>query len=532
MNEGGPLDERLGRLRDAVEAARSIGLEEEAATARAVARRVGRRAGFGGEVYVMALAGGTGVGKSSLLNALAGREVSRAGAVRPTTDGPVAWVATSRRKEVDPLLEWLKVDQVVPHKGKELADVAILDLPDVDSVRAEHRATVDGLLPRIDAITWIIDPEKYDDARVHAYWRTLAPHADRLRFVLNKADRLTDADRRAVADDLRTRLIADGIPRPQIDIVSATTGEGIERLKEGLADAGHAKVIITAKLETDRARAAERLARAVGIDVEAGYTPLLADEERDARERQTVVGALTLLDPNGVGRQVRSAVLYRARVGGGSLLSRVVALLATLTGQRRRQADPAVYLRDWRSRGALGRVLNPLRNALVAAASGVPAQSRGRVLEALGAPTAEKDVARILDKTAAATEAELEVPRSFIWPVVGVLQLVIGAVFIFAVAWIVVLFVAGGSVPVGAFDAPLLGPIPIPLALLVGSIVVSAFFGWLLGLHAGWIGRRIASRVRARTETAVRDAVVDTAFAGLSRVEEARRTIAAAAARH
>ena len=61
-SEGGPLDERLARLRAAVDAAVSIGLEEEAAAARSVARRVARRAGFGGEVYVMALAGGTGVG--------------------------------------------------------------------------------------------------------------------------------------------------------------------------------------------------------------------------------------------------------------------------------------------------------------------------------------------------------------------------------------------------------------------------------------------------------------------------------------
>ncbi|MEO6578764.1 MAG: GTPase, partial [Candidatus Limnocylindria bacterium] len=100
MSEGGPLDERVGRLREAVEAARTIGLEDEAADARAVARRVGRRAGFGGSVYVMALAGGTGVGKSSILNALAGEVVSEVRAIRPTTDRPLAWVAESERAEV------------------------------------------------------------------------------------------------------------------------------------------------------------------------------------------------------------------------------------------------------------------------------------------------------------------------------------------------------------------------------------------------------------------------------------------------
>jgi 50S ribosome-binding GTPase len=153
VNEGGPLEERLARLREAVEAARSIGLEQEAASARAVARRVGRRAGFGGEVYVMALAGGTGVGKSSILNALAGTTVSPVRAIRPTTDLPVAWAAGRRRDDVAPLLDWLKVNRVVPHDGKRLADTVLLDLPDVDSVKADHRATVDVLLPRIDAVT-------------------------------------------------------------------------------------------------------------------------------------------------------------------------------------------------------------------------------------------------------------------------------------------------------------------------------------------------------------------------------------------
>jgi GTP-binding protein EngB required for normal cell division len=471
------------------------------------------------------------VGKSSVLNALAGREVSAVGAKRPTTDRPVAWVAAARRSEVDPLLEWLKVDRVVAHKGDVLADVAILDLPDVDSVRVAHRTTVDALLPRIDAVTWIVDPEKYDDARVHAYWRTLAAHADRLRFVLNKADRLTEADRQIVADDLRARLIADGIPRPLIQVVSATTGEGIDRLRDVLADAGHAKVIIAAKLETDRAGAAERLARAVGIDPEVGYRPMLADEDREAMTREAVDGAMALLDADGVGRQVRSAVLYRARIGGGSFVGRVVALLGSLTGQRGRQADPAAYLRAWRSRGALGRVLNPLRNAVVAAAASLPPPSRGRVLEALGAPAADFEVARVLDRTASAAATDLDIPRSPIWPVIGAFQVAVGGVLLFAVAWVVVLFVAGGGVPLATFDAPVLGPIPMPLALLAGSVLVSALLGWLLGVHAAWIGRQLARGVRVRTEAAVRGAVVGDALDGLDRVEEARRTIADAAAR-
>ena len=528
MIEYGPLDDRLARLRDAVEAARELGLEAEAAAARAVARRIGRRAGFGGAVYVMALAGGTGVGKSSLLNALAGTEVSEVRALRPTTDRPLAWVAEKVRYEVEDLLEWLKVDRIVTHADATLDDVAVLDLPDVDSVRGEHRELVDTLLPRIDAITWIVDPEKYDDARVHEYWRSLAPHADRLRFVLNKADLLSEADRELVADDLRRRLVADGIPRPILSIVSARTGEGIERLREELADVAHAKVIVAAKLEADRAAAAEKLATAVGLDPDGGYRPLLPPPERERAVDAVVYGALELIDPIGVGRQVRSAVLYRARIGGASFIGRLIALLGTLTGARRQSADPARYLAAWRERGAIGRVLNPLRAALVKAAEGVPPESRGRVLVALGAPEAEKTLEKALDTIAFREGNEIEIPSSPLWTVIGIAQMAAGAVLLFALAWIVVLFVAGGGMPVGAFDLPILGPIPVPLALLVLAILASALLGWALAAHAGWIGREVASRVRRRTVEAVGESISREGFAGLDAVEDARRRIAAA----
>lgn len=528
MIEGGPLDERLARLRSAVDAARSIGLEEEADAAAHVERRVAQRAGFGGSVYVMALAGGTGVGKSSVLNALAGTVVSEARAVRPTTDRPVAWVGWERSGELLPLLEWLEIENLVSHEDSRLADVAILDLPDVDSVRGEHRSLVDLLLPRIDAVTWVVDPEKYDDERIHSYWRSLTAHADRLRFVLNKADRLTDDARRTVADDLRRRLVTDGIARPALNVVSTLSGEGIDRLRSEIAEAAHAKVIVAGKLEGDRAQAAERLARAAGLDPGGGFRPMLSPERRERLVAEAVDGALTLIDPPGLARQVRSAVLHRARAGGGSFLGRVVALVGSLTGQRRRRADPAAYLADWRNRGALGRVLNPVRAAMVEAAATLPPSGRGPVLESIGAPSAEHDLARVLDRVTATAAGSLEIPRSPLWPVIGAVQLILGAILVFAVAWLVTLFVAGGGVPVSALEVPLLGPIPMPLALLAGSVLASAVLGWLLGLHAAFVGRRVAGRIRARTEEAVREAVVRDGFAGLDRVEAARRTIAGA----
>jgi hypothetical protein len=46
---------------------------------------------------------------------------------------------------------------------------------------------------------------------------------------------------------------------------------------------------------------------------------------------------------------------------------------------------------------------------------------------------------------------------------------------------------------------PWLGPIPTPLALLVGAVIVSALLGWILSLHARPVGRRIATRVESET---------------------------------
>src|SRR5262245_28691927 len=64
-------------------------------------------AGPDGDHTVVALAGATGVGKSSLFNALARMELSPAGHLRPTTGAPHACVWNPRGAEE--LLDWLGV---------------------------------------------------------------------------------------------------------------------------------------------------------------------------------------------------------------------------------------------------------------------------------------------------------------------------------------------------------------------------------------------------------------------------------------
>src|SRR5690606_2071986 len=98
--------ERLGEALD-------LGGEEldpiEVARAREVLQRVGERWALKGGRTVVALAGATGSGKSSLFNLLVGEAVATIGARRPTTDRPTA--AIWGEEPADELLDWLGIQR-------------------------------------------------------------------------------------------------------------------------------------------------------------------------------------------------------------------------------------------------------------------------------------------------------------------------------------------------------------------------------------------------------------------------------------
>lgn len=238
-------------------------------------RRIRARQGFLGETVVVALAGGTGSGKSSLINALSGSVVTAAGPRRPTTDQPLAWIPSDPEPGLTRLLDHLEISERVFQD--EVEWLALIDLPDSDSVVSSHRATVDRLVGEVDAVCWVLDPEKYQDRALHdRYLSRLASHGERFVFVLNQIDRVSLHQRAEVIEDLARSLKNDGIDAPLITAVAADPPlgppEGIGDLLDAFIGLGDAKQLAVRNALTEIGELMAEMERTLGPGSGPGFT--------------------------------------------------------------------------------------------------------------------------------------------------------------------------------------------------------------------------------------------------------------------
>ena len=232
------------------------------------ARDVRVRLGYPADLVVTALAGGTGSGKSSILNAIAGEEVADVGGVRPTTNTALAVLAPNRVGVIDGYLRELDI-KIRPVSGIP-EWLVLIDLPDTDSVDVEHRFQVETLLPHVDVLVWVTDPEKYRDAVLHdRFLKPLAVYERQMQFVLNQADRLADGSVEEVLADFAAALGEDGIDDPQPLATSAnpTSGPpgGIDDLLSALATLIDSGAGVYMKLITDLERAVAVMETHIGM---------------------------------------------------------------------------------------------------------------------------------------------------------------------------------------------------------------------------------------------------------------------------
>ena len=524
----------LKRLDDAIAAATILGIPTHDADA--VRSEIVGRLGFPAETYVLALVGGTGVGKSSLLNALAGTPVSDASARRPTTAHPLAWVPRSSRADLAGLLGWLGIgeSEVRDHHQDALGDVAIIDLPDLDSVEATHRERVEAILPRVDAVVWVTDPEKYHDAILHddflADW---LPRLERQVVVLNKTDRLSTDD----ADDVRRDLERDmariasrgGRRRSRVDVLLASARSpepaGIEPLREWLAAAVEAKRVVRARVVAAIAAAVTGLALAAGVDSTARARPFVDGTARRATSDRVTDELLRVVDLQAAERQAVAATRARARARGAGPLGAITSRLYRWSGRQARVADPAAFLTRWRERGSLAPALEILRAAVEAPLGDAPPATRATLSTAMEPAALGTHLGRAVDRAIASRASS--VPSSRVWPLIGLLQTLATLSLVFAAAWVVLwVFV---RFPADSITVPVLGQLPMPFVVLVAALLAGYLIARLLGTHAGWVGRRWARSLGQEVRERVAAEVETSAFAPLDRLEGARRGLWTAA---
>jgi energy-coupling factor transporter ATP-binding protein EcfA2 len=242
-------------------------------------------------VLVVGVIGGTGTGKSTLVNALAGRDVSPAGDVaRPTTVAPVVVVA----RDVD--CSWLALDEVgarvVTSDAAAVANIVLIDCPDPDtqgpgtpppaggaqlpvggtqlsaggtqrpSEKNHNRDLLERILPACDVLLLVATAQKYRSWSVASEVAAFAPGRP-LLFVQTHASR--DAD---IRDDWRRELERQGIEAPAIHRLDGL--EAARRAAAGLEPEPGFAGLVKAIDEELVGRAARRVRRTGALDL-AGW---------------------------------------------------------------------------------------------------------------------------------------------------------------------------------------------------------------------------------------------------------------------
>ena len=500
------LPERLDALAAAVEDGDGRLPAELLDTVRSTVERAGQRRRLSTDHTVVALAGATGSGKSSIFNAVAGIELARVGVRRPTTGEPLACVWGTQG--VAPLLEWLGIPlrhrvpkESVLDSGEDdaLECLVLLDLPDNDSTEPSHRAQVDRLVEMVDLFVWVLDPQKYADAVLHErYLRPLAGHAAVTVIVLNQVDLLSVDDLDECLGDLRRLLTDDGLPKVTVIPMSARTGVGMDKFLKVLqetvarrrsadervaADVGDAATRLLSVAgqgepagiaDNDRKRLVDALAHAAGVDVVADAVGRSYRRRAASATGWPVTRWLARLRPD----PLRRLRLDQTDEVDAALMR--TSLPAATPVQRARSDSAIRRLGDSAARGVAGPWVAAIRSAVNTAAEKLP---------------------DALDQAVVSTDLGVE-RRPRWWAVVNVLQWLALVAAIVGGVWLLALAVVGW-LRLPEVGTPDWGPLPVPTALLLGGILLGILLAVASRIAAGVGGNRRADAVRKTLGEAV-----------------------------
>src|SRR5688572_22476343 len=509
-----PLTDRLAALRDAVEIAEGRLEVPEVAASRALLAKAGARAALG-DATVVALAGATGSGKSTLFNALSGSEVSKPGVRRPTTGVAHATTWGADGGETDRLLDWLEVPRRHRHPPEPALDgLVLLDLPDHDSVRLEHRLEVDRLVALVDVLVWVLDPEKYADAAVHdRYLAPMAGHAGVLLVVLNQIDRLDAVAAKECLTDLRALLDREGLAATPLLAVSARTRDGVAELRGELAHRVAARRAATDRLTADVRGAAVALAAHADDDAR----PL------DRRDAEDLVDHLGYALADAAGVPTVTAAVERSALRSG--VQHTGWPLVRWTRKLRPDPLTRLHLGDERARTSLppagavelAGVATAVRRARDVAGEGMPQAWRDDLRRTV--ETSEARLADRLDQVVAGTD--LGPQRTPLWHrAVGGLQWLLTLVALAGALWLLALVVLGFFQLDDVVPLPRVEGLPLPTLLLVGGLLAGALLALVARPLVGLRARRRARRAEQRLYAAVDVVAQEEVLAPMAEVRE------------
>lgn len=158
---------------------------------------------------VVAFLGGTGVGKSALLNRLAGEDIAESGIVRPTSRVVTLYHHTRLHLTELPSGLPLSSIQIRQHNHPEHQHLLWLDMPDFDSIEQHNKHMVLEWLPHIDILIYVVSPERYRDRKA---WELLLGEGGKHAwlFVMNHWDRAQQEQ----ITDLQSQLALAGFKQP------------------------------------------------------------------------------------------------------------------------------------------------------------------------------------------------------------------------------------------------------------------------------------------------------------------------------
>ena len=575
-----PFARSVASLKDAISYGEGRVPETVLLDAAETLERLSQRRELSTEHTVIGFFGATGSGKSTLFNAIAGQNIALSAPTRPTTSTVQAAIWEAEGSEE--LLDWLGIDKRVYPQTQALAaegettegngagggvaapnavtepapglfnrirravggrgemrtrtgGLILLDMPDFDSVTTTNRDLAARMMRYVDVLVWVVDPQKYADAVIHRdFMVPLATSGAQALCVLNQADKLAPAEVPAVLASLTRLLQAEGTEAHLLAApiaVSARTGEGVDALRDLLAQVAAAKSLSLQRTDAQLHATASQLRTYAGGEgaVLAGAYALEA-EQKLAKACYTSSQAEQVLQA--------ATASYRRAAGQhtGWILTRWMSRLKADPLRRLhlgQQDETKSASKAEKSSGMLG---SDSENAPELVASSLPplsaAQKAGmanavRQYSKQMADRVEDPWKRSMKEAALSREAELPelLERDMVridyglgrtrapWVIFNALQWIALLSALVGVGWLTLISgMAYLQIQLPPAPTPEGSPVPLPtLLLLLGILlgIASAGVGRLLtAMGSRYYTRKLRGRLQTGVEKAVQSCVV------------------------